>query len=57
MPQIFLSNMMYEFNIAGGDRVSITLQAPRHRKEAEHSNESYLQNRVLTFVSLVFYPQ
>jgi hypothetical protein len=49
--------MMHEFNIAGGDKVSITLQTLRHRKEAEHSNESYLQNRGLTFVSLVFYPQ
>lgn len=57
MPQTFLSNMMHEFNIAGGDKVSITLQTLRHRKEAEHSNESYLQNRGLTFVSLVFYPQ
>jgi hypothetical protein len=49
--------MMHEFNIASGDKVSVTLQALRHRKEAEHSKESYLQSRVLTFVSLVFYPQ
>jgi hypothetical protein len=49
--------MIHEFNIAGGDKVSITLQALRHRKEPEHSNESYLQNRALTFVSPVLYPQ
>jgi len=36
--------MMHEFNIAGGDKVSITLKALEHRKEAEHSNESFLQN-------------
>jgi len=48
---------MHEFNIAGGGTFSVTLQALRHRKEVEHSNESYLQNRVFMFVSLVFYPQ
>lgn len=57
MPQTFLSNVMHDFNIADGDKVSITLQVLRHRKEAEHSNEGYLQTRVLTFVSPVFYPQ
>jgi hypothetical protein len=35
---------MHEFNLAGGDKVSITSQALKHRMEAQHINESYLQN-------------